>query len=152
MKNLFHWYDNKIQMIISALFVLIIGIFKPVVGFIAAIGFAYIIYLNYTSAQESNKKIDRYVEDLSETFESATKHAIFNMPFPLVMIDEIGNIIWYNTPFIDMIIEDDDILNEKITDFVSNFNLKQIIDGEENEPVAINYDDRDYSIQVLTVL
>lgn len=146
MKNLFHWYDNKIQMIISALFVLIIGIFKPVVGFIAAIGFAYIIYLNYTSAQESNKKIDRYVEDLSETFESATKHAIFNMPFPLVMIDEIGNIIWYNTPFIDMIIEDDDILNEKITDFVSNFNLKQIIDGEENKPVAINYDGRDYSI------
>ncbi len=147
MNNLFHWYDNKIQMIISGIFVVVISIFKPVVGLIAAIAFGYIIYLEFIEAKENNNRIDRYVEDLSETFESATKHAIFNMPFPLVMIDDSGNIIWYNTSFIEMITEEE-ILNEKITELVPNVSIKDILDRSEKEPLAISYDNKDYLVHL----
>ena len=145
MNDLFQWHDNKIQMIISAIFVVIIAIFEPVLGFIAAIAFSYIVYLNFLSAKDNNKRIDKYVEDLSETFESATKHAIFNMPFPLVMIDDMGSIIWYNTPFLDMIVEED-ILNERIYDLIPKSGLKTLLDSKEKKTLEIKYDDKDYLV------
>ena len=145
MNDLFQWYDNKIQMIISAIFVVLIAIFEPVLGFIAALSFAYLVYLNFISAKDNNKRIDKYVEDLSETFESATKHAIFNMPFPLVMIDEMGSIIWYNTPFLDMVVEED-VLNERIYDVIPKSNLKDSLESKEKEPIDINYDNKDYLV------
>lgn len=147
MNNLFHWYDDKIQMIISGVFVLIIIIFKPVLGLIAAFAFSYMIYLNFVKVKEDNERMDKYVENLSETFESATKHAIFNMPFPLVMLNERGNMIWYNTPFLDMIVEDE-ILNEKISDVVPNFNLVDVLEGNEKEPVPVEYDGKDYLVHL----
>lgn len=145
MNDLFQWHDNKIQMIISAIFVVIIAIFKPVLGLIAAIAFSYIVYLNFINARENNKRIDKYVEDLSEDFESATKHAIFNMPFPLVMINEMGSIIWYNTPFLDMIVEEE-ILNERIYDLMPKVALKDVLSHKEKEPIQVNYDDKDYLV------
>lgn len=147
MNNLFHWYDNKIQMIVSGIFVIVIAIFKPVIGFIAAIAFAYIIYLEFLEAKVNNDRIDRYVENLSETFESATKHAIFNMPFPLVMINHEGSIIWYNTPFIEMIVEEE-ILNERITDLIPSFNLKEVLEADEKNPLSVNYNDKDYLVHL----
>ena len=145
MNDLFQWHDNKIQMIISAIFVVIIAIFEPVLGLIAAIAFSYVVYLNFLSAKDNNKRIDKYVEDLSETFESATKHAIFNMPFPLVMIDDMGSIIWYNTPFLDMIVEED-ILNERIYDLIPKSGLKTLLDSKEKKTLEIKYDDKDYLV------
>nr|WP_300003988.1 DHH family phosphoesterase [Tissierella sp.] len=145
MNDLFHWHDYKIQMIISAIFVVIIAIFEPVLGLIAALAFSYVVYLNFLSAQDNNRRIDKYVEDLSETFESATKHAIFNMPFPLVMIDDIGSIIWYNTPFLDMIVEED-ILNERIYDLLPKSGLRASLDTKGTEAIEINYDNKDYLV------
>lgn len=145
MNDLFQWHDSKIQMIISAIFVVIIAIFKPVLGLIAFMAFAYIVYLNFLDARYNNKKVDKYIEGLSGTFESITKHAIFNMPFPLVMIHETGNIIWYNTPFLDMIVEDD-ILNENIHDLISNWKLEDILNFDEREPVKVNYNNKDYLV------
>lgn len=145
MNDLFQWYDNKIQMIISAVFVVIIAIFEPVLGLITAIAFSYIVYLNFTSAKDNNKRIDKYIEDLSENFESATKHAIFNMPFPLVIIDDMGSIIWYNTPFIDMIVEED-VLNEMIYDLMPKVALKDVLSHKEKEPMQVNYNNKDYLV------
>nr|WP_300001977.1 DHH family phosphoesterase [Tissierella sp.] len=145
MNDLFQWYDNKIQMIIAAIFVVVIAIFEPVLGFIAALAFAYVVYLNFLSAKENNRRIDKYVEDLSGTFESATKHAIFNMPFPLVMIDDLGIIIWYNTPFLDMMIQED-ILNERIYDLLPQSDLKTTLESREKEVIEINYNDKDYLV------
>ena len=67
------------------------------------------------------------------------------MPFPLVIIDEKGSITWYNTPFLNMIIEED-ILNERIYDLVPGFNLEDLLKSEENEPLNIKYDNKTYLV------
>ncbi len=145
MNDLFQWHDSKFQMIISAIFVIVIAIFDPVLGLIAALAFGYIVYLDFIGARDNNKRIDRYVEDLSETFESATKHAIFNMPFPLVMINENGGIIWYNTPFLDMIVEEE-ILNEIIYELMPSADIEDVLDHKEREPLQVTYEDKDYLV------
>lgn len=144
-KGLFSWSDTKLYLIIIGLMVAIIAFYEPIVAFIGLLVLAYLVYYNYTKMDEKNKELARYVEGLSDDFDSATKHAIFNMPFPLVIIDEHGGITWYNTPFLDMIIEED-ILNERIYDLVPNFKMEELLKTEEDSPLNIKYGDKHYKV------
>ena len=144
-KNLFHWWDNKFYLIALFIFTIIIWIYQPVLGVISLLVLAYLVYHAITETDKKNKLVKRHIEILSEEFETAAKHAIFNMPFPLVIIDEKGSITWYNTPFLNMIIEED-ILNERIYDLVPGFNLEDLLKSEENEPLNIKYDNKTYLV------
>ena len=147
MKNnkLFHFWDSKLYLIALAVMTIIIWVYQPVLGVISFLVLSYLIYYAYNETDNKNKEVNKYIELLSEEFETAAKHAIFNMPFPLVIIDEKGSIIWYNTPFLDMIIEDD-ILNERIYDLIPGLNLDELLKNEENEPKKIKYDSKSYLV------
>ncbi|MEW8973147.1 MAG: DHH family phosphoesterase [Tissierellaceae bacterium] len=144
-KKIFHWSDGKMYLIVSGIMTIIIGIYEPVLGLIGGLSFFYLFYYSYVQANKKNKEIKKHIETLSEDFESATKHAIFNMPFPLVIIDEKGNIRWYNTPFLDMIIEED-ILNERIYDVIPSFSPEKLLGVEEGVPFEIKYDEESYLV------
>ena len=147
MKNnkLFHWWDSKLYIIALAVMTIIIWIYQPVLGVIAFLTLTYLIYHAYSETDNKNKEVNKYIELLSEEFETAAKHAIFNMPFPLVIIDEKASITWYNTPFLDMIIEED-ILNERIYDLVPGLSLDELLKNEENQPKKIQYDNKSYLV------
>ncbi|MDR7869789.1 MAG: DHH family phosphoesterase [Tissierellaceae bacterium] len=143
--KLFHWWDNKLYLIALTVMTIIIWIYQPVLGVISLLILGYLIYHAYTETDNKNKEVNKYIELLSEEFETAAKHAIFNMPFPLVIIDEKGSITWYNTPFLNMIIEDD-ILNERIYELIPGFNLEDLFKSGENEPKKIIYDKKSYLV------
>src|SRR5699024_10535095 len=63
------------------------------------------------------------------------------MPFPLVIIKEGGSIDWYNTPFLDMITEKE-ILNKRIQEIISDFDLDNLLNTEEDNPLEIKYDEK----------
>lgn len=146
-KNIFNWLDTKFYLAIIAIMTIIIGIFQPVVGMISALVFFYLIYYNITETNKKNKEIDKHIEGLKEDFESAAKHAIFNMPFPLVIIDNKGTITWYNTPFLDMIIEDD-VLNQRIYDLVPKFNMDKLLEEKKDKSIEIRYNDKNYVVHI----
>lgn len=141
----FHWWDNKLYLIALGVMTIIIWIYQPVLGLISLLVLAYAVYHSYTVSENKNKEVNRHIELLSEEFESVTKHAIFNMPFPLVIIDEKGSVTWYNTPFLNMIIEED-ILNERIHDIIPGFSLEDLLTREENQPKKITYDNKTYLV------
>ncbi|MFY9286593.1 MAG: DHH family phosphoesterase [Tissierellaceae bacterium] len=143
--KLLHWLDNRIYIIALGIMTIIIWIYQPVLGILALLATAYLIYYAYTETEKKNREVNKYIELLSEDFETAAKHAIFNMPFPLVIIDERGGITWYNTPFLDMIIEED-ILNERIYDLVPGINMEELLKGGENKPRRIDYDNKSYLV------
>ena len=144
-KNLFRWSDTKLYLIIIGIMVIIIAIYQPVLALIGALILGYLVYYNYKNIYEKNKELAKYIESLSDEFDSATKHAIFNMPFPLVLINEDGSINWYNTPFLDMIIEDD-ILNERIHHLVPNLNLEELLNKDKDDSLNIEYDGKHYKV------
>lgn len=146
-KNIFNWLDTKFYLGVIAVMSIVIGIFQPVMGMISALVFFYLIYYNITETNKKNREIDKHIEGLKEDFESAAKHAIFNMPFPLVIIDKLGAITWYNTPFLDMIIEDD-ILNRRIYDLVPKFNMDKLLEKKEDRSIDIKYNNRDYKVHI----
>ncbi len=144
-KNLFSWSDTKIYLIIIGLMVSVIAFYEPVLALIGGILLAYLIYYNLKKIHEKNKEWAKYLEELSDEFDSATKHAIFNMPFPLVLIDEMGTITWYNTPFLELMVEDD-ILNERIYELVPGLTIDDILNQEEDEPLNLKYGTKYYKV------
>ena len=144
-KSLFSWSDTKLYLIIIGIMIGVIAIYQPVLALIGVLILGYLIFYNLKNVNEKNKELARYVEGLSEGFDSATKHAIFNMPFPLVLIDESGAITWYNTPFLDMIVEDE-ILNERIYDLVPGLYLEELLKKDEGNPLNISYGDKFYKV------
>src|SRR5699024_7780320 len=144
-KKVFLWSDNQIYLIAVILLTIIIGIYQPVFGMVGVLISAYLVYYSFVQARNNNEKLDNEIENLSDTFESATKHAIFNMPFPLVIIKEGGSIDWYNTPFLDMITEKE-ILNKRIQEIISDFDLDNLLNTEEDNPLEIKYDEKYYLV------
>ncbi len=144
-KKLFKWSDSKLYLIVIAVLVGIIAIYQPILAIIGALVLGYIIFYSFRSVQEKNKDFTRYIEDLTDEFDSATKQAVFNMPFPLVLIDENGSIKWYNTPFLEMMVEDE-ILNERLYDLVPNISLDEILKGDKDNPINLNYGDKFFKV------
>ncbi|MGM0396404.1 MAG: DHH family phosphoesterase [Bacillota bacterium] len=143
--KIFTWADTRLYLVVIGLSVLIIALFQPIVAFIMGIVFAYLVYYNHNKIEEKNKELARYIEGLSHDFDSAAKHAIFNMPFPMVFLDDNGKITWYNTPFLSLLGEEE-IFNKSISELVPDFNLSEMLRKKENEPMPINFMDRYFQV------
>ena len=149
-KDVFKWSDTKLYLIIIGLMVVIIAIYEPKLGFIGALLLAYLVYYDFRKTSEKKRELTKYIEDLSNEFDSATKHAIFNMPFPLVIIDKNGAITWYNTPFLEMMVEED-LLNERIYELIPNFKLSELLEAGDDTPINIKYGDNYYKVYSNTI-
>lgn len=144
--NLFKWSDRKMYLLAFGALTIVLAFYQPLVAFISFLLLAYLIYYSISNAREKNKELVKYVEGLSSKFDSAAKHAIFNMPFPLVIINESGSITWYNTPFLKMIVDEEEIINERIYDLIPDFNLDELLGKEDNQALNIKYGDTYYEV------
>lgn len=144
--NIFKWSDRKIYLLALGALTVILAFYEPIVAFISFLVVAYLVYYSIRKSQEKNRELTKYVEGLTDKFDSAAKHAIFNMPFPLVIINESGSVIWYNTPFLDMIVDEEEIINERIYDLIPDFKIEELKKKKENETLDIKYGDTYYKV------
>lgn len=145
--NIFKQENTKLYLIIIGCLIAIIAYYQPILALLWALGLAYLIYNYIKTLHYREEQWTKYIEGLSEEFDSATKHAVFNMPFPLVMLEENGTISWYNTRFLDMT-EEKDILNEKIDDLVPKLVIEDISKNNysERKPLDIEYKNKHYKV------
>lgn len=146
MKNkILKWLNDYLYLLVIGVLNIIIGFYQPILGTIGGILLGYLIYHNIKNIRKKNDEFKKFVEGLSDEFESATKHAIFNMPFPLVMVDDKGSIRWYNTPFLKMV-NDLDILHQEIVNLIPGFKIDDILEEEELRPIDIKYKEKHYKV------
>ncbi len=144
-KREFKFEDNKIYLIIIGVLTIILGLYQPLMGFLALLCFVAGIVYNIKAKKKNDENFIDYIEGLSEDFDSVTKHATFNMPFPLVMLDENGMISWYNTPFLNLM-DNEDLLGEKISNIIPNFDFSKLMEAEENKPIFTQFRDKHYKL------
>lgn len=144
-RGLFNWKDLKLYLIIMGCLIGIIAYYHPILAITWAGVLAYLIYHYNKIIQNKEKEWIKYIEGLSEEFDSTIKHAIFNMPFPLVMVEIDGTISWYNTRFLNMI-DEEDLLNKKIEDLVPKLKIEDILKKEDLEPLDLEYNDKYYQV------
>ncbi len=136
--------DIVIQSVLIGILTVALWYFEPLAGFVATLILGYSIFQNIKRADRTEKDFVRYIEGLSDDFDSATKHAIFNMPFPLVMINDQNIVTWYNTPFLNLF-DKKDIINEHIGDIMPGLNGAEMF-NQDNEPISISCNDKHYRV------
>lgn len=70
------------------------------------------LYFYLSNLSDSNEKmLQRYVDEVESSFDSITKNLVFEMPFPIVVLDAEDNIKWHNTDFRNLFPEEELIGN-----------------------------------------
>jgi c-di-AMP phosphodiesterase-like protein len=141
----FKWDDSYVYLFIIGFLNILIAIYQPLLSFIGFVLLGYLIFHNIKTIKRKKQELVKLVEGLSQEFDSATKHAIFNMPFPLVILDENMVISWYNTPFLKMM-DEREILNEKIINLIPGISLDGVFKDNDMKPVNVRFQERNYKV------
>lgn len=145
MKNIEDIKDYIYYLIFGLALILIIAIIKPVASIFIMLIYIYIVYKIYTNIELKNKDNLKYIENLNREFDSLTRGAIFNMPFPLVVINDKAKIIWYNSPFKDLF-KDINLMNEDLESFIPELNNKNVLELSSNLTYPINVGTRSFDV------
>ena len=91
---------TKIYLVIIAVLLVVLCIYE--VKFItpAIISYALILMYAYWTNNKRRAELSEHIKDLTLTVDNAAKSTLINSPFPLVIIETDGNIIWKSSKFI----------------------------------------------------
>ena len=148
MDNKYNYFsvNNKIYMVTMALFICIIfyyGHFE--VGLLALALYAILVVYNIYNSKVKKDEWKKFIENFSSKLDIATTSTLVKLPFPLIIIGNVGNILWYNQSVTSML-EGEDLLNKNIRDIIKELNLKQILEGKKNIFSNIKIKDNYYEI------
>ena len=90
----------------------------------------YILILTYTYFANNKRKseISEQLQDLTLTVDSATKSSLINSPFPLIILETDGNVVWKSSKFITEFANVD--INNYISDLI--IDIKNDIEKTDN--------------------
>ena len=138
--------ENLIEVIFELALVIMLMILNIIIGFIALVIFVSLHIRFLQNFEDQTTLMQKNFENIEETIDSLTKQAVFKMPFPMVIINQDGEINWYNSKFIKML-EIDGEPEDNILDAISSINLNEILSAGD-EPLKILYRDNYYQVYV----
>ncbi len=137
--------DFNIHLWIMGLSFLIILYYNIIFGLIGFAILLYLVYFNFLEKRQKKEEFRQYIERLSDNVDAATKSAILSLPFPLVILDEEGNINWYNSLF-SGIFQGEYLLDKNIEDYMPHIDLEDIASGVKNIFTNIMIEERYYDL------
>ncbi len=137
--------DTRIYLIIIFVFILLISYYNKAISVLGIFLLAYLIYYNLKISNIRREEWTKYIEGLSSDIDSATKYAVLNLPIPLTIVEFDGTITWYNPKFLE-VTETKDLLEKDIQDVIPDFQLKNVLQSENDFPTVVNINDRYFKV------
>ncbi|MBR6033603.1 MAG: DHH family phosphoesterase [Clostridia bacterium] len=121
---------TKIYIIIIAILLILICVIKPEFIVLAIIMFLLILLYSYQVNKKRKAEISDHIHELIGDVDSAAKNTLINSPFPLVILETDGNIIWKSAKFVDEFASTDinaylDEIIREVKQEINNFNGKR---------------------------
>lgn len=141
MKELSKFVSNSKMKICFVLLYLfgIVDIFYSLQIAAAEIFIATAVLVFYLIGRNKQNRIMRkYLEELSLNIETATHDSVMNSPFPMAIVRDTGEIIWYNNNFGDMV-DSDGFLSPYIQDTFQGFTVPKSDFGKCEVTVGEKY-------------
>lgn len=122
---------TKIYLVIIAVLLIVLCIYEEALILPSVI--TYALLLGYTLWINSKRigELSKHIHDLTINVDTAAKNTLINSPFPLVILETDGNIIWKSSNFNK---EFDDLDINNYLDEISR-EVKISIENQENEPI-----------------
>lgn len=122
--------DSGISFWITAALVVIVLFYNPWLGILGVLSLVYLLFHNWRSNRQRQKRMQRYIEELYSDIDSAARYAILNLPMPLTMLDFDGRISWYNSKFSELL-GMKDLLGMDIEEAVHHFDMEKLLENKE---------------------
>ena len=90
---------TKIYLALILILLVIICIQNPKLILISIFGYIILLAYTYYVNQKRKSEISETLQDLTLTVDTAAKTSLINSPFPLIILENDGNIIWKSSKF-----------------------------------------------------
>ena len=146
-------FDNlvsrtKIYLVIIFILFIILSYLQPILILPSRIVYIPILVYTYFANNKRKSEISEQLQDLTLTVDTAAKSSLINAPFPLVILETDGNIIWRSSKFIT------EFMNIDINSYISNLiiDIKSEIDKNKEKKIKsltkeIKIGKRNYKVQ-----
>ena len=109
------------------------------------------LYFYLSNLSDSNEKmLQRYVDEVESSFDSITKNLVFEMPFPIVVLDADDNIKWHNTDFRNLFPEEE-LIGNPIDNILPSLAEVDFEERELTVPVTTEIDGRVIQFHISSV-
>ncbi len=138
---------TKIYLLIIFILLVVICIFNNKMIIPSIITFVAIIGYTYFANNKRKSEISEHLQDLTLNVNSAAKNSLIHSPFPLIIVETDGNIIWKSTKFVSEFanININNYVNELVSDI--NKEIQQRKDKKDKSIVSnIKIENKTYKI------
>ena len=120
---------TKIYLIIILILFILISVFRPILIIPSIILYISILCYTYFANNKRKSEISEQLQDLTLTVDSAAKSSLINSPFPLVILETNGNVVWKSSKFVTEFVDID--MNNYINDLI--IDIKDEIEKSDNK-------------------
>ena len=120
---------TKIYLVIILILFILISIFRPILIIPSIILYISILCYTYFANNKRKSEISEQLQDLTLTVDSAAKSSLINSPFPLVILETNGNIVWKSSKFVTEFADID--MDNYIDDLI--IDIKDEIEKSDNK-------------------
>ena len=120
---------TKIYLAILALLIIFICINKPMFIVPGIIFYILLVIYSYWTNNKRNAEMSRQIQNLTMTMDGTAKKTLINSPFPLIIIETNGNIVWKSSKFVYEFANVD--INNYLIDILEE--IKQDIENEHDK-------------------
>ena len=126
---------TKIYLLIIFILLVIICIFNNKLIVPSILAFVAIVGYTYFANNKRKSEISEHLQDLTLNVNSAAKNSLIHSPFPLIIVETDGNIIWRSTKFVS------EFANINVNNYVGE------LVADINEEIEKREDKKDKSIK-----
>ena len=120
---------TKIYLVIILILFILISVFRPILIIPSIILYISILCYTYFANNKRKSEISEQLQDLTLTVDSAAKSSLINSPFPLVILETNGNIVWKSSKFVTEFADID--MDNYIDDLI--IDIKDEIEKRDNK-------------------
>ena len=123
---------TKIYLVIIAVLLLVLCINNTVYIIPSIIIYAAVLTYTIWVSQKRKGEVSNYLDELTLNVDSVAKETLINSPFPLIVLETNGNVIWRNSKF------NKEFANVGINAYIEDLSKEIKIDVENNQTVSLD--------------
>ena len=127
---------TKVYLIIIAIILIVLSIIEPKAIIPSIVFYALVLLYSVWSSKKRKAEITKHIDELTLNVDKAAQSTIINSPFPLVVVETSGNIIWKSSNFIKTFANID--IGTYLSDIIKE--LKQKIDKDNHDKAPAIYE------------
>ena len=140
---------NICKLVIEGFLILliIICILKPIMIIPSILLFIAIMAYTYFANNKRKSEISQHLQDLTLNVNAAAKNSLIHSPFPLIILETDGNIIWRSTRYVsEFANEDMSLYINELLDRINNKIEQQKDEKDKNIKENIKIGNNDYKV------